>query len=51
MEDYIEQIERFLIGQMTEQEEHSFNTLLRGDFHLRSLAFLLVNILRSQNYR
>jgi len=48
MENYIEQIEKYLRGQMNQEEEGVFKISLTTDEHLRSLAFILVNMLRMQ---
>ena len=48
MEEYIELIERFLRGQMSLKEEGIFNASLRGDANLRSCAYMVVYMLRSQ---
>jgi hypothetical protein len=49
MEEYIEQIEKFLRGQMSQEEERGFKRSLAINSHLRSYAFILANILRTQN--
>lgn len=46
MKDYIYQIEKFLRGQMSPEEEGSFKTKLATDAHLRSLAFIVAYMLR-----
>ena len=46
MENHIDQIEKFLRGQMNQQEEDVFKTSLITDEHLRSLAFIVAHILR-----
>lgn len=48
MEEYIDQIERFLGGQMSEKEEVFFKASLTTDEHLCSLAFIVAYILRTQ---
>ncbi len=48
MENYIDQIEKYLRGQMSHEEESVFKTSLATDEHLRSLAFILAHILRMQ---
>lgn len=51
MEEYIDQIEKFLRGQMSKEEERVFKTLLTTDAHLRSLAFIMAYMLKEQIYR
>ena len=46
MEEYIDQIEKFLRGQMSQEEEGLFKALLTTDEHLKSLSFLVVYMLR-----
>ena len=46
MEEYIEQIEKFLRGQMSQREEVTFKTSLATDSHLHSCAFIVVYILK-----
>ena len=48
MEDYIEQIEKFLKGQMSQEEEGIFKTSLTKDARLRSYAFIVASILKKQ---
>ena len=48
MEETIDQIEKFLMGQMSLEEEDMFKSTLATDEHLRSLAFILTSILRMQ---
>lgn len=48
MKEYIDQIETFLRGQMSQEEEGVFKSSLAIDEHLRSLAFILTNLLRMQ---
>lgn len=48
MEGYIDQIEKFLRGQMTKREEVVFKTSLKTDVHFRSFAFIVVSILKEQ---
>ena len=48
MESYIEQIEKFLRGQMSQEEESSFKKSLTTDTHLRSYAFIIAFILKEQ---
>ena len=49
MEENIDQIEKFLRGQMSQDEESLFKTSLSTDEHLRSLAFILVYMMKKQN--
>lgn len=46
MEDYIEQIEKYLEGQMSQQEECVFKASLTTDAHLRSFAFIVAYMLK-----
>lgn len=48
MEDYIEQIEKFLRGQMSQAEEGSFKKSLMTYAHLRSYAFIVAFIMKAQ---
>lgn len=48
MEEYIVQIEKFLRGQMNQKEEVVFKLLLKTDARLRSLAFIVVYMLKEQ---
>ncbi len=48
MMDFINQIEKFLRGQMSEKEEVFFKTSLTTDEHLRSQAFIVAYILKKQ---
>ena len=48
MENYIEQIEKFLKGKMNKQEEVIFKTSLATNDHLRSCAFIVAYMLRIQ---
>lgn len=50
MEDYIEQIEKFLKGKMSIQEEVIFKTSLTTNAHLRSCAFIMAYMLRIQKF-
>ena len=50
MKEYIDQIEKFLRGQMSQEEEDMFKKSLATKGHLRSLAFIVVSILRKQKY-
>lgn len=48
MDNYIDQIEKFLRGQMSQEEEDMFKKSLATDAHLCSFAFILAYILRMQ---
>ena len=48
MEEYIDQIEKFLRGQMNRKEEDIFKTALTTDACLRFYAFILTYMLRKQ---
>lgn len=48
MEDYIDQIEKFLRGQMSKEEERLFKTSLTTDTSFRICAFIVVCILKQQ---
>ncbi len=51
MEEYIDQIEKFLRGQMSQEEESAFKKSLTKDAHLRSYAFIMTFILKAQKLR
>lgn len=46
MEKDIEQIEKFLMGQMGQEEEFTFKSSLKTDVCLRLYAFIVANMLR-----
>ena len=48
MENYIDQIEKYLRGQMSQKEEGVFKTSLTTDAHLRSCAFIMAFIMKVQ---
>lgn len=48
MENHIDQIEKFLRGQMSQEEEDMFKSSLAIDEHLRSLAFILTHMMKKQ---
>lgn len=48
MERIIDQIEKFLRGQMSQEEEWLFRASLATNAHFHSLSFLVVYILRMQ---
>ncbi len=48
MEEYINQIEKYLKGQMSQKEEGVFKKSLTTDAHLRSYAFIMVLMLIQQ---
>ena len=47
MEEYINQIEKFLRGQMSLEEESLFKTSLKTDAHLRLYAFIMAYMLKA----
>ena len=49
MTEYIDQIEKFLRGKMSQEEEGVFKSSLATDERLRSLAFILTSMLRRPN--
>lgn len=51
MEEYINQIEKFLRGQMSLEEESSFKKSLTTDAYLHSYAFIMAFILKAQKTR
>lgn len=48
MEEYIESIEKFLRGQMSEKEEAFFKASLKTDDCLYSFAFIVAYLLKTQ---
>ena len=48
MEDYVEQIEKFLKGQMSLEEEGVFKKSLTTDAYLRLYAFILSYMMKKQ---
>ena len=46
MEDYVEQIEKFLRGNMSKEEEHQFKTSVKVNPRLRLYAFIVAIMLR-----
>lgn len=48
MEEYIDQIEKFLRGQMSQEEERAFMKSLTRDANLRQYAFIVTYVLRKQ---
>ena len=48
MENYIDYIEKFLRGQMSQDEERAFKSSLTTDANLRLYAFFLTYMLRQQ---
>lgn len=48
MTGYIDQIEKFLRGQMGQGEEIAFKSSLATDAYLRSLSFVVVFITKAQ---
>ena len=51
MDGYIDQVEKFLRGQMSQKEENIFKTSLLSDAHLQSYAFIVAYMLRAQKNR
>ena len=51
MDNYIDQIEKFLRGQMSQEEEGVFKTMLTTNVSLRSYAFIVVYMLRETKNR
>lgn len=49
MKNYIEQIENFLRGQMSQKEEEVFKASLTTDAHMRTCAFIMAFIIKAQN--
>ncbi len=41
MKEYVIQIERFLTGQMSQEEEGAFKKSLMTDAHMRTYAFIM----------
>jgi len=50
MENHIEQIEKYLRGQMSQEEEGIFKKSLTTDVHLCSCAFIVTYMLRKQKF-
>lgn len=50
MEEYINQIETFLKGQMSQKEEDTFKRSLAINAHLRSLSFIIVYMMKEQKF-
>lgn len=48
MEEYIDQIEKFLRGQMSKEEEDVFKTSTTTDAQQRLFAFIVASILKKQ---
>lgn len=51
MEKDIEKIEKFLRGQMSQEEESAFKASLTAEAYLHSYAFIMVFILKAQKLR
>ncbi len=49
MEEYIDQIEKYLRGRMNQQEINKFKASLTTNPQLRSLAIIVVNILKNNH--
>ena len=47
MEEYIDRIEKFLRGQMNQQEEAAFKVALSSNDRFRSLARIMTLVLRA----
>lgn len=47
MEEYIELIEKFLRGQMSQEEESAFKKSLITDTHMRTCAFIMAYIMKT----
>lgn len=50
MEEYIELIEKFLRGQMGQEEESAFKSSLATNEHLRSCALIVAHLLKTQKF-
>ena len=48
MEEYIEVIEKFLSGQMSEKEEAFFKASLKTNVRLHSFAFIVAYMMKRQ---
>jgi hypothetical protein len=48
MENHINQIEKFLRGQMSEKEEAFFKASLKTNVRLHSFAFIVAYLLKTQ---
>lgn len=48
MEEYVNQIEKFLRGQMNKKEESAFKTSLKTDARLHSFTFIVAYLLKTQ---
>ena len=48
MEEYVNQIEKFLRGQMDQKEEDAFKKSLITDAHMRTCAFIVTFIIKTQ---
>jgi len=48
MEEYIESIEKFLRGQMSQEEENVFKKSLITDAHMRTCALIVAYMLKRQ---
>ena len=51
MMEYIDQIEKYLRGKMSLEEENSFKKSLKTDAYLRSYAFIMAFLLKAQKLR
>ena len=48
MENHIEQIEKYLRGQMSQEDEDVFKAILTTDAQILSMAFIVTYILKQQ---
>lgn len=48
MENYIDQIEKYLRGQMSQEEERDFKKSMNTDTYLHSFAFIVAYMLKRQ---
>lgn len=48
MENHIDQIEKFLKGQMSPKEEGAFKESLMADHHMRTCALIMTFIIKTQ---
>ena len=51
MEEYIESIEKFLRGQMSQEEDNVFKKSLNTDAHMRTCAFIMAFIIKNAKNR
>ena len=48
MEEYIDQIKKFLRGQMSQEEENAFKKSLMIGVHMRTCAFMIAFLVKTQ---